>query len=94
MNKPNKIRIYQVEHDFVMDLVRAPFPRRGKFILLPTPLNIPSDAEVSGMYVNYERRSFDFVVKHDSFDPVKEGCMPPRVSCNFDAVPVELASAL
>lgn len=55
-------------------------------INVPVCDSIPDGASIIGVWHNYQRRGFDVVVEHPSFEEVEEGTTYPEVHDSFALV--------
>ncbi len=75
--KERRYRIYDIPPETIL------FGLAGRTVELPEfvcleKLDVPEGARVLDVHWNYERRAFAFIVEHESFEPVLDGCEAPR----------------
>lgn len=91
-NDENRRKILRVSECDVLGLLRDMDNLPG-FVRLPR-FEIPEGVKVCGVYPKYESRSFEFVLEHESFDPVPEGMLLPHIAVGHVSVPLAVQEGL
>lgn len=77
-----RARVYTMDQREVLDLLQlAIVPAFGLPEMLAVPREprvLPRDALIVNSTLNFYNRQFEFLVYHESFDPVPVGETPPR----------------
>lgn len=65
---------------------------RNQFLSVPLPLGLPETARVVGVWSDWTRNAFAFVVEDASFDEVPAAVALPEMQLHWHCVEVELKS--
>jgi hypothetical protein len=72
-NNDNRRKIIRVPHCEVMNILRGTgVTDASGFVYLRRAINLPEGTKVCSVQSNYMAQAFDFVVEHDSFEPVPD----------------------
>lgn len=81
-DRSKRLRIYEIQQDRLRDLFNCLLGEvqpGGLRIHVPmVPISIPQGAVVRGFQMSFETRAIQFLVEHESFDPVANFVHPPR----------------
>lgn len=79
MNAARRVRMYFLPIDFALSMLRIQRGSCPRFLQLYKD-NLPDNAKVQSVHLDYSRRAFGVVVESPDFDDVPDGAMMPEVN--------------
>jgi len=95
LNDERRARVYTIDQRHAIDLLQLAIAPEGGLpgtLCVPRePRVLPRDALIVNSTLNFYNRQFEFLVYHETFDPVPVGALPPTWP---DPLKLEVVSVL
>lgn len=78
-----RLKVIYFSESRILGLFLDALPVNATTFCLPRIIGMPENVEVISVHHDWERNSFGFLLRHESFEPVSEACEPPEIKVEY-----------